>query len=512
MPLIDDLLPVEAAPKPRKTNGRAYPVAGNSLIDTANAQPILDVLAELGCLKGKRITCPGHGEFHRDSSVAIVGNGVKCMHARCSDRGQSGFFNVVDAVIANRGGTPIEAAKWILERRGVTLPERPRVNGAAHHEKHPAPQPPPGFGDDDDPELGAHPGESRPANDGGPWLSTDRIFAPLPPPAFVVPELQIGPGRASCLAAYAGAGKTLAAQSLALAVASDRPIWGWFRHRGPMRVRHADQDQGAGTLRRYQRLARGMGIDPGELAGRLEVSSFPDMYLVDTPDDVWLRASEGIGLMILDALRGFTPGVEENDSQIQHLLMRLAKFSEVTGCAYLIAHHFGKPQQGAKPELERLRGSSGIGAALGSVFVLTGDRGEPKTITHVKSHPEASGGLVEDFALAIEDVASDDGADLHWGLKCTHKTREQIDPPQSDDARFQQVCRRILDVVKSNPGISGRGIRGRVDRVRQDTILEAIDSLSRNGRIENTGTDRAAKWVASAGTTSTDLEVDDASE
>lgn len=351
--------------------------------------------------------------------------------------------------------------------------------------------PPPGMFPDDDPELGEHTGiESRPANDGGPWLSTDRIFSPLPPPAFVVPELQIGPGRASCLAAYAGAGKTLAAQSLALAVASDRPIWGWFRHRGPMRVRHADQDQGAGTLRRYQRLARGMGIDPGELAGRLEVSSFPDMYLVDTPDDVWLRASEGIGLMILDALRGFTPGVEENDSQIQHLLMRLAKFSEVTGCAYLIAHHFGKPQQGAKPELERLRGSSGIGAALGSVFVLTGERGEPKTITHVKSHPEASGGLVDDFALAIEDVASDDGADLHWGLRVTHKSTEQVNPPVSARERIRQVAAAVLSILRDDPkGMTERKLRPLV-KVDNRLLPHALDFLVEAGSVtasEETG-------------------------
>lgn len=214
------------------------------------------------------------------------------------------------------------------------------------------------------------------------------------------------------------------------------------------------------------------------------------MYLVDTPDDVWLRASEGIGLMILDALRGFTPGVEENDSQIQHLLMRLAKFSEVTGCAYLIAHHFGKPQQGAKPELERLRGSSGIGAALGSVFVLTGERGEPKTITHVKSHPEATGGLVDDFALAIEDIASDDGADLHWGLRVTHKSTEQVDPPVSARERIRLVEVAVLKALQEVPkGLSENALRPmvRVDNRLLPTALEFLVEAGSVSASEETG-------------------------
>ncbi len=355
MGLADEVLGHEQTASREPRAGARTPFDGVNDLDPVAVADALGIERD-----GRKVKCcPGCGA---SSGCDIMDRGIVCQHDTCARLGNgkvvngSTFYSNVDSIMVARGCTVREAIGWASERFGTAqwINREPTTH---------APEPLP---------------TSTTPYDGGPWLSTDRIFAPLPPPAFVVPELQIGPGRASCFAAYAGAGKTLAMQALALCVASDRPIWGWFRHRGPMRVRHADQDQGAGTLRRYQRLARGMGIDPGELAGRLEVSSFPALYLVDTPDDVWLRASEGIGLMILDALRGFTPGVEENDSQIQHLLMRLAKFSEATGCAYLIAHHFGKPQQGAKPELERLRGSSGIGAALGSVFVLTGERGEPK--------------------------------------------------------------------------------------------------------------------------------------
>ncbi|HQP37393.1 MAG TPA: AAA family ATPase, partial [Polyangiaceae bacterium] len=244
---------------------------------------------------GRKVKCcPGCGA---SSGCDIMDRGIVCQHDTCKAKthNHDGFYSNVDLIALVRRGTVREAIGWASERFGTAqwINREPTTH---------APEGAP---------------KSTTPYDGGPWLSTSTIFEPLPPPAFVVPDLQIGPGRASCFAAYAGAGKTIAMQSLALSVASEQPIWGWFRHRGPGRVRHADQDQGAGTLRRYQRLARGMGLRPEDLGGRLEVSTFPELYLVDTSDDVWLRACDGVDLMILDALRGFTPGVEENDSQIQ---------------------------------------------------------------------------------------------------------------------------------------------------------------------------------------------------
>lgn len=318
--------------------------------------------------------------------------------------------------------------------------------------------------------------------DGGPWLTTAQIFEPLPPTRWVVPDLQIGPGRPACLAGYAYGGKTVAMQSAVLAIATDRPIWGWYRHPHNLRVRHADQDQGKGTLRRYQRLARGMGITPEELEGRLEVSTFPSLYLVDTPDDVWLRACDGIDLMILDAMRGFLPGIEENDSEIQAYLMKLAKYSDQTGCSFWIAHHFGKGND-TKSDLEKLRGSSGIGAALGSVIVLSGEKDEPRKASHCKGHPDGCGKLESDFCLVIEDVVSDDGADATWGLKVTYQTPEQVSPPLSPKQQVKEVAEAILGALRDYPeGLSARALRPLVKQ--QALIQTALEYLQRTHAIE----------------------------
>jgi hypothetical protein len=330
--------------------------------------------------------------------------------------------------------------------------------------------------------------------DGGPWLGVDDIFAPLPDPEWMIPDLQFGPGRPATLAADVGSGKTVLAQDAALAVATGRPAWGWFRTRGPAKVRHADQDQGRGTLRRYQRLALGMGIEPGELRGKLEVASFPELYLTTTSDDVWLRACDGVGLMILDALRGFLPGVDENDSAVQAHLMRLAKISDRTGCTFLLLHHFGKAGRERKADINRLRGSTGIGAALGSVFVLEGDKNEPKRVSHVKGHPDGCGKMLDDFYIEIEDVP--DGDRPHAGLRVVYRTAEEVNEGESPESRLADTCERVLDFVKSHPGSSGRLIRSQVNGARSEVVVGAIEELARRGRIHNTGTERSPKWEA----------------
>jgi hypothetical protein len=110
------------------------------------------------------------------------------------------------------------------------------------------------------------------------WISTAAIFAPLPSPTWIVPELFIGPGRPTLVAGYGFSAKTLAVQALALACAAGKPAWGYFRGGDGLRVRHIDYEQGrAAILRRYQRLARGLGVALDEVGDRLEVAVFPDL-------------------------------------------------------------------------------------------------------------------------------------------------------------------------------------------------------------------------------------------
>lgn len=94
----------------------------------ANRVPIADVLSWLGLLDGDQPTCPGCKESD-GSAVAVVGNGLKCLHNRCSSEGvKAGFRTVVDVVCTARRLEPIDAVRELGERFGfeVAEPKKPR--------------------------------------------------------------------------------------------------------------------------------------------------------------------------------------------------------------------------------------------------------------------------------------------------------------------------------------------------------------------------------------------------
>lgn len=79
----------------------------------ANESPIEDVARRLGSPAGE---CPGCHES--DGAVAFVGNGLKCLHGRCADKGINGFRTPVDLVAEVRGISPREAVNELAEWYG----------------------------------------------------------------------------------------------------------------------------------------------------------------------------------------------------------------------------------------------------------------------------------------------------------------------------------------------------------------------------------------------------------
>ncbi|MEJ7731056.1 MAG: hypothetical protein WKG00_17805 [Polyangiaceae bacterium] len=113
------------SPSPRTSSPKVGPVADDAFT-TAKAVPVGDVLSWLGLLDGDQPTCPGCGEAD-GSSVAIVGNGLKCSHARCSDKGapgRAGFRTTIDLVAETRHVKPLEAANIMAEHFGFAMPRR----------------------------------------------------------------------------------------------------------------------------------------------------------------------------------------------------------------------------------------------------------------------------------------------------------------------------------------------------------------------------------------------------
>ena len=316
------------------------------------------------------------------------------------------------------------------------------------------------------------------------WIPTAEIFAPLPLPTWIVPELFIGPGRPTLVAGYGFSAKTLAVQALSLACASGKPAWGYFRCGSGLRVRHIDYEQGrAATLRRYQRLAQGLDIVLEDLADRLELAVFPDLYINDSAAvDRFARECDGAELVVIDALRGAMPGADENDSAVRLHIDNLTRVSERTGASMLLIHHAGKPKDAHADARTVPRGSSAIFDACGCVLVLAGSKEEPKLVRQEKTPADADGRAVEDFFLVVEDVPSETNAQA--GVRVAFKTREQVRPPAAPGERFARLKDQILAVVRDHRGLkSANAICERVHGGNKGTRLQAIRELLDEGKL-----------------------------
>ncbi len=322
------------------------------------------------------------------------------------------------------------------------------------------------------------------------WLGVGEIFAELPTTKWIVKGLQICPGRPMTIVAFGASGKTIAMQSAGLSLAAGLPVWGRFDVPTPLRFKHVDHEQGRhATLKRYQRLALGLGITAADLGDRLGVSLFPNVYLNQpSAEDVYARECEGTDIMLIDALKGATPGEDENDSKIRACLDVLTRVSEKTGCAFAVIHHAGKPKADGSSDPRFIgRGSSGIYDASGCQLVITGEKGEAKLVTQAKMPAEGEGHGVDDFTITIDDVAQ--GANPTAGVRVLAADV----PEKKGSSRYEQIRDDVLECVRHNPGCSGARIESDV-RGNATTVRNVRDELVTEGRIAKLGNPKAPQY------------------
>ena len=265
-------------------------------------------------------------------------------------------------------------------------------------------------------------------------LGADDLFAPLPPIEWLCRELHLGPGRCNLLVGYSGSAKSLAALSLCVAIASGRPFLGQFTTGLPKRVRYLSADSGTRAAKgRTQRLARGMGVTCQELRGHLEIIPRPVVKLTDEGAlAAYLNAAEGVDLLVLDALRGFVPGVDENDSRIRDYIDLLTEVSERVGCTVLLVHHEGKSNgtRGSRPDDEAGRGSAGIQDGAGAAMRIIREDSHEAFLVKLSKPAEEPPCRVEPFYFKISDTHN-------GGLALEFRTSEQVNPPSRPGDRLE---------------------------------------------------------------------------
>ena len=429
---------------------RALPLPADSPFARANAVPPSDVAVWLGVSDGTTATCPGCGEKRGRSTEPRLQVSAQPLLRQ----GKKRFRTNVDLVAEVKSLSPRESVNALAER----------------------------FGFDGLPIYSPSGTSSSTTSAGFQWISTAEIFEPLPPTRWLVPSLHLVAGRPTLLAGYGASGKTLMVQSLAIALAAAVPVWGKFTPAETVHVRHLDYEQGKhATLKRYQRLCIGHGITRDQLGDRLQVAVFPDVYLDDRDaTDAYSKACEGVGVVALDALRGATPTLDENDSTIRRCLDNLSRVSERTGTAFIVLHHAGKTQ-GDDPRTMP-RGSSAIFDACGCVFTVSGEQNEPKQIRQTKQPAEAEGGSLQPFFVVIEDVPVDGRPTA--GVRIIAQDDTQTQAKTGASAKLTALKETIFQLVASTPGLRTKNsICDRVTGGNKSAKCTSIDELLDEGRL-----------------------------
>jgi hypothetical protein len=327
-------------------------------------------------------------------------------------------------------------------------------------------------------------------------LTFDELIAPIPPIPFLVKGLDMSPGRPAQFVGMGAVGKTIILQAATLAIATGRPVWDTFSASGGM-VAHFDYEMGRNaTLRRYRRLCEGHGIRWEDVAPNLRIFPRPPLYLNAAGiADHLKRAVDGCAFAWADSLRRCLPGEDENDSSITRFPDEWARVSEETGCTFAFLHHATTKTKPGEDRDSRGagRGSSALYDVSGSVFVLSGKKGEPIRVEHTR--PYEGGICADDFYLSIEDVQGENG-DPRAGLRVVHQSVEQIAPTKKPGDAFAMVKSRVLRCVAENPGVAGVEPIAAMLEVRPTNVRAAVKDLLGEDppRMVNLGSDKKPKY------------------
>jgi hypothetical protein len=237
-------------------------------------------------------------------------------------------------------------------------------------------------------------------------VSAADLAKPVPPVPYAMRHFGIAPGRPTLLAGYGGSGKTIIVQCLALHMAAGlEKCWGLPIAKGS--VLHVDYEMTLDPIkRRYQRLALAYGVDLASCA--LEAISMPEIYLSDRDAEQALaRVCMGKLVVVVDNLAAAiaTSLSKENESAVRRYLDILTRVSSKTGCAFIVLVHERKKSKDDPGGLQRVRGSSAITDAAGSVISVSVAEGDGViTASQTKTSLRRKG---DEVTLKIEDVGYD---------------------------------------------------------------------------------------------------------
>ncbi len=252
--------------------------------------------------------------------------------------------------------------------------------------------------------------EPRPANDD--WLPlTDTPKRR----EYLIPELEIGPGRPTGLIGQGNASKTIAAMQLLAEVAAGKRVFGRFDVKpGEHKAMHLLYEGYAIASENYARIVRGLGVSFESVATRLRFRR-ATKQLTDLDAEDWLtELTDGFSVCAIDAYSNTIQEVDENTPQAAAPLRMLERVSARNGCTFIVLHHTRKDGKGE-------RGTGAIKNSLDVSIVISTDDASgaplPRGERLVTSDKRVRYGF-DAFALKIEDR---DESGKPWELTAERK-------------------------------------------------------------------------------------------
>lgn len=329
------------------------------------------------------------------------------------------------------------------------------------------------------------------------YVNGPGLARPLPPTPWLCRTLQVAPGRPLLWTAAAGSGKTWCAMSFGLTVAAGLSSWlSTFplQTQGP--VLHVNLEMHKDEIaRRYQRLARGMGLDLNGLPIRVtNRSDIPTSFSLMSPDalPVLTKATTGMKLCIIDSLRAFLGGVDENKSEVRDALDVLLSVTERTGCTFIVIHHEGKPPkegQGGGSTQHRARGSSAIVDACDGTFSISA-AGFPcgMRIEQGKSSMDQKG---DPFFVRLVDVGEKDVDGRSPAIVVEYVHVDEVEEAgEQETATVRRAREAVLDALRVHGSLNIRQIeKGKTAqgkpfvRGNKEAKAEAVSNLLADGLV-----------------------------
>ena len=340
----------------------------------------------------------------------------------------------------------------------------------------------------------------------------------LPPPKTVCRRLEWEVGRPPMIIGPPGAAKTYAMQQAVLDLVLGRPLWGCseFRPPGPCRVLHVDLDQGARkTLRRYQRLLRGLGLrardereavsmlssiaakhggDP-TVVGSFEVDEGEGLALESLETDekarwraAWAQAARGFDAVFIDSLRRLAPFLDENDSKFSFVPDAMRILSEQLDVVFILLHHASNKRngKGGAPAPIGTRGTSAIDGAAGTQLAIEKEK-SARRVTQIRAGEAAE---LEAFYLEFQNDLPD--ADGVSGVRLCYRTAEQAQAEEREkkSTKLLLMSERALAFIRKTNlqrryGPTRTQVVANVDG-NDKALFAALDALVQEGHVVET--------------------------